>query len=298
MDADYALFASIVDAGSLSAAGRRASISPAMVSKRLVRLEQRLGVRLIHRTTRRLVLTEAGQRFHADVVAILEHVRRAEERVSGSTREPSGPLRVSMPTSFGRLHVARHLHRFLDRFPKVELEANLSDTFVDLLTERVDVALRITAQVPASMTAHRLAASRRILCAAPAYLSGHGIPETIADLARHHLLAAEGQMPWRLVRGRERVSVEQESRVRTNSSEVIREIAVSGAGIALRSLWDVSSRLREGSLVRVLPNWEGTSDVGIYVVHHAGDGLPSSVAAFVAFMRDLLDPAPWGEPLS
>ncbi len=298
MDADYALFASIVDAGSLSAAGRRVSISPAMVSKRLVRLEQRLGVRLIHRTTRRLVLTEAGQRFHADVVAILEHVRRAEERVSGSTREPSGPLRVSMPTSFGRLHVAPHLHRFLDRFPKVELEANLSDTFVDLLTERVDVALRITAQVPASMTAHRLAASRRILCAAPAYLSGHGRPETIADLARHHLLAAEGQMPWRLVRGRERVSVEQGSRVRTNSSEVIREIAVSGAGIALRSLWDVSSRLREGSLVRVLPDWEGTSDVGIYVVHHAGDGLPSSVAAFVAFMRDLLNPAPWGEPLS
>lgn len=266
-----------------------------MVSKRLVRLEQRLGARLIHRTTRRLVLTDAGQRFHADVVAILEHVRRAEERVSGSAREPGGRLRVSMPTSFGRLHVAPHLHRFLDRFPKVELEVNLSDIFVDLLAERFDVALRITAEPPASMTAHRLATSRRILCAAPAYLSAQGMPADTGDLVRHHLLATDGQMPWRLVRGRQRVSVEQESRVRTNSSEVIREMALSGAGIALRSLWDVSSRLRDGSLLRVLPDWEGTSDVGIYVVHHAGEGLASSVAAFVAFMRELLDPPPWDE---
>lgn len=293
LDPDYELFARVVDAGSLSAAGRGLSISPAMVSKRLARLEERLGVRLVHRTTRRLALTEPGARFHADLAAILADMREAEARVTGVRAAPSGPLRVSAPTSFGRLHIAPHLHRFLDVHPAVALEFNLSDGFDDLIGERIDLAIRIAPEIAPGLIAHRLATSRRVLCAAPAYLEGHGAPETIATLGEHRLLAATGQMPWRLVSGARRATVERPSAVATNSSEIVRELALSGVGIALRSLWDVGEALERGALIRVLADWEGSADVGIYAVHPRTPAVLPAVTAFVAFLRETLADAPF-----
>ena len=174
MEREYGLFAEIVEAGSLSAAARRLRISSAMVSKRLAQLEARLGTRLIHRTTRRLELTEAGTLFHADVVAILGAVRAAEARVSGHEKEIAGVLRISAPTSFGRLYVAPHLKPFLDSHPGLVVQLDLSDAFSDLVGERIDVAIRVAATVSPTLTAHRLSASPRILCAAPSYLAAHG----------------------------------------------------------------------------------------------------------------------------
>lgn len=293
MDPDYALFARVVEAGSLSAAARALLISPAMVSKRLARLEARLGVQLVHRTTRRLALTPAGERFHADVAAILRLMREAEARLTGVRDAPRGPLRVSAPTSFGRLHIAAHLHAFLAAHPEVALELDLSDANADLFAGRIDVAVRITADLPASLAAHRLAGNRRILCASPAYLDRHGMPERVADLAGHHLLAASGQMPWRLVSGQRRAQVDQPSHVRTNSSEIVRELALTGVGVALRSLWDVGDALADGRLLRVLPAWEGPSDLAIYALHPRGEAVPAAVSAFVAFLHTVLGPAPW-----
>lgn len=296
MDADYTLLARVVEAGSLSAAGRLMGLSPAMVSKRLARLEARLGVKLAHRTTRRLTLTEAGERFHADVVAILEAVRAAEERLTGGGEVPVGPLRVAAPTSFGRLHVAPHLPAYLERYCQVDLRIELSDTFSDLVADRIDVAIRIAPEIPAGLVATRLAHSRRVLCAAPAYLQNYGAPESLKDLAdarRHRLLAADGQLPWRLVRGKQAVMVEGSSHVRTNSSEVVRELCVGGVGIALRSLWDVSKLLAEGSLVRLLPDYEGSLDVAIYAVRPKAAVEAPAVAAFVAFMAERLGAARW-----
>lgn len=292
-DPDYALFAAVADAGSLSAAARTLRISPAMVSKRLQRLEARLGVTLVHRTTRRLALTEAGERFRADLGTILAALRDAEARVTGARGRPAGPLRVSAPTSFGRLHVAPHLGGFLAAHPAVELAFDLSDGFVDLLGERIDCAIRIASEVPGNVVAHRLATSRRILCAAPSYLAAQGTPATIADLAQHRLLAAAGQMPWRLVAGTRTTDVAQDSHVRTNSSEMVRELAIGGVGIALRSLWDVGDALRSGRLVRVLPEWEGSQDVGVYAVHLRSPTIPPAVDAFVAFLRAVIDDAVW-----
>jgi DNA-binding transcriptional LysR family regulator len=296
MDADYALLVRVVEAGSLSAAGRAMGLSPAMVSKRLARLEARLGVKLAHRTTRRLTLTEAGERFHADVVAILEAVRAAEERLTGGGQSPVGPLRVAAPTSFGRLHVAPHVPAFLERYPQVELRLELADTFSDLVADRIDVAIRIAPEIPPGLVATRLADSRRVLCAAPAYLQRHGAPETLKELAdprRHRLLAADGQLPWRLVRGKQALLVPGHSQVRTNSSEVVRELCVGGVGVALRSLWDVSGLLAAGSLVRVLPELEGSLDVAIYAVRPRATVEAPAVAAFVAFMADRLGAARW-----
>lgn len=295
LDPDYVLFTAIVEAGSLSAAARHLRISPAMVSKRLARLEERLATRLVHRTTRKLALTAAGAMFHQDVLAILCAVREAEERLTGTAREPGGPLRVSAPTSFGRLHIAPGLHTFLNRHPRVKLELDLSDSYVDLMSERTDLAIRITADVPAGVEAHRLARSPRYLTAAPCYLAARGAPERLSDLRDHHLLAADGQLPWRLVSRRGRQQVDGHSHVRTNSSEIVRELALSGIGIALRSLWDVSQDLSAGRLVRVLPEWEGQRELGIYAMHLQATRRSAALDAFVAFLRTSFDPPPWEE---
>ncbi len=292
-DPDYSLFVAVADSGSLSAAARTLRISPAMVSKRLQRLEGRLGVTLIHRTTRRLALTEAGGRLRDDLDGILSALTAAEARVTGARGVPAGPLRVSAPTSFGRLHVAPHLSAFLAAHPAVELTFDLGDGFVDLLGDRVDCAIRIASEVPSNVVAHRLATSRRVLCAAPSYLAAHGEPASVPALGDHRLLAAAGQMPWRLVAQGKAVQVERDSHVRTNSSEMVRELALGGVGIALRSLWDVGDALRDGRLVRVLPDWEGTADVGIYAVHLRSGAVPPAVRAFVAFLQSVIDPASW-----
>ena len=293
MDPDYLLFARAVEAGSLSAAGRLLNISPAMMSKRLSRLEARLGVRLIHRTTRRLALTEEGASLHRDLVAILDAIQQAEQRVTNRHRTASGPLRISAPTSFGRLHVAPHVARFLDLHPRVDLELNLSDAYEDLLAERIDIAIRITSDIPAHLEGHPLAANRRILCASPAYLAAHGAPGKIADLAHHRLLAADGQLPWRLVNGRARKLVDGQSHVRTNSSEIVRELALTGVGIALRSLWDVGDLIAQGSLVRLLDSWEGPADLAVHAVHPRAAGRPAAVDAFIAFLRESFSHASW-----
>lgn len=292
IDPDYVLFAAIVDAGSLSAAGRRLHLSPAMVSKRLARLEARLGVRLIQRTTRRLALTELGARFHGDVAAILASIAAAEARVTGAAAAPVGPLRVTAPTSFGRLHIVPHVPAFIERYRAVDLELLLSDAYADLTTGRIDCAIRITDSIPAGATARRLATNRRVLCASPAYVAAHGAPGSVDALARHRLLAAAGQLPWRLTRAGRVRAIEGRSQVRTNSSEVVRELALAGMGIALRSLWDVGDALADGRLVRVLGDWEGPQALGIHALQPRGTVLPAA-SAFVDLLATRFASPPW-----
>jgi DNA-binding transcriptional LysR family regulator len=289
---DYDLFVEIVDAGSLAAAGRRLRISPAMVSKRLARLETRLGAQLVHRTTRRLQVTDVGRTFYEDVSRIVEATRAAEARVAGRIGQPGGPLRVSAPTSFGRLHVVPHLKGFLDRYPKVELAIDLDDGFVDLLGERIDVAIRISPPPAKSLDACLLAENRRILCASPAYLASHGEPKTLDDLADHRLLAADHQLPWRLEGPEGPATIDGQSAVRTNSSEVARDLALAGLGIALRSTWDIGPALRDGRLVRVLCDVSGATDVAIYAVQPRGARDTPNASAFIAHFRDIFSPQP------
>lgn len=284
MDPDYDLFLAIVAAGSIAAAARGGRLSPASLSKRLAALEHRLGVRLIHRTTRRMVLTPAGVSLHRDLLAISADLRAAEARITGAPDRPRGPLRITAPTSFGRMHFAPALARFLARYPEVELDLDLSDDFVDLLTSGYDIALRITARVDAALVAHRLVANRRVLCAAPAYLARRGAPERLGDLARHDLLAAQGQMPWALDGPDGPTSHAGASAVRTNSSEVVREMALGGRGIALRSLWDVAPMLASGALVRVLPAWEGSRGGAVLLVHPPMPRVPAAVQALIDHM--------------
>ena len=288
MDPNYALFARVVAEGSLSAAARALGISPAMASKRLARLEDRLGVQLLHRTTRRIALTAAGAELHREVSEMLARIGEVEARLRKAGRGPAGRLRVTAPTSFGRLHIAPLLPAFLARYPEVELEIDLSDDYVDMLERQLHVAIRISTEPGPKFIARRIAGNRRVLCAAPAYAAARGLPQTLANLARHRLIAADGQLPWRLVGQGQTTDVTGPSYVRTNSSELIRELALGGVGVALRSLWDVGDALTDGRLVRVLPDWEGSADVGIYAVHPRGRRVPPAAQAFAEFVREQL----------
>jgi len=296
--ADLEIFARVVAAESLSAAGREMGLSPAVVSKRLKRLEDRLGTRLIQRTTRRIALTEAGQGFHERVVAILASVEEAEAYLTRRSTAARGTLKVSAPTSFGRLHIAPHLGRFLDAHAELSVNLVLSDEFVDIVGEGFDVAVRIAELTDSSLVARRLAPVRRVLCAAPAYLARRGTPESLADLAGHELLAAQHQDPWRLEGPGGPVVVRATGRLRTNSSEVVREAVVAGLGIALRSTWDVGPELSDGRLAVVLPAYR-TSRAAVHAVYPSRQFLPAKVRLFIEHLAGLYGPQPyWDEGLA
>ncbi|MGL1921927.1 MAG: LysR family transcriptional regulator [Hyphomicrobiales bacterium] len=288
---EYELYRNIVEEGSLSGAGRKLNISNAMVSKRLAELERRLGTQLILRTTHRFSLTPSGQSFYEDVKKILETVHLAEGKISGVQHIPAGRLRVSAPTSFGRLHIAPLLHGFMQAHPQIDLEFNLTDKYVDIRNEGIDLAIRIAVNLTASVDGVRLGTNYRILCASPEYLKLHGEPKDISQLNEHKLLATNDQMPWRLTGSKGEVLIAGKSLVSTNSSEIVRELAITGSGIALRSLWDISDELDTGRLVRILPQYEGSNNVGIYAAWPQAEIIPAAVKIFAAYMKEALKPS-------
>ncbi|HYI03571.1 MAG TPA: LysR family transcriptional regulator, partial [Reyranella sp.] len=195
--ADMQVFAQVAATGSMSSAARALGVSPGAVSKIIGRLEDRLGLRLFHRTTRQLVLTDAGNGFHARVEAILAAVDEAEDYVAGGVGRARGVLRVTAPTSFGRLHVAPHLGPFLEQHLDLSIDLQLSDAFVDIVQNGYDLAIRIAELGDSTLVARRLAPNHRLLVATPGYLAAAGTPRDAKELAEHALLNHTGE-PWRL----------------------------------------------------------------------------------------------------
>lgn len=295
---DMEIFARVVTAGSMSAAGREMGLSPAVVSKRLRRLEDRLGTRLLQRTTRQISLTEAGQGFYERVVAILASIEEAETYVSRRSAMARGTLRVSAPTSFGRMHIAPHLSAFLKANPDLAINLELSDEFVDIVGGGFDLAIRIAELTDSSLVARRLAPIHRVLCATPSYLHAHGTPRTIHDLSQHVCLAAANQDPWKLEGPDGPIAVRASGPIQTNSSEVIREAVINGVGIALRSTWDIGAELRAGKLQVVLPQYRASRHVGVHAVYPSRRFLPAKVRVFIDYLAQLYGPAPyWDEGL-
>lgn len=290
---DLAIFAKVVATGSMSAAGRALGLTPAVVSKRIRRLEERLGTLLFQRTTRQIALTEAGQGFHERIVQILTSIEEAEAFVSRRSGIAQGTLKISAPTTFGRLHIAPTIGTFLERNRGLKVNLLLSDEFVDVVGEGYDVAIRIGALADSSLVVKRLAPNHRFLCATPDYLDRHGTPERLSDLETHVCLAAAHQDPWRLDGPDGDVAVHANAPVSTNSSEVIRELCLSGVGIALRSTWDVGPELSAGRLRVVLPRYRGSRHVAVHAVYPSRRFLPAKVRLFIDFLAGLYGPRPY-----
>ncbi|MGD9667669.1 MAG: LysR family transcriptional regulator [Hyphomicrobiaceae bacterium] len=284
---DLDIFARVARTANMSAAGREMGLSPAVVSKRISLLEDRLGARLFQRTTRHLTLTETGEGYFKRVVDILSLIEEAEDFVSRRNTRPRGVLKVTAPTAFSRLHIAPHLPAFLSRFSDIEIEMHLTDNFVDIIRDGFDVAIRIGELRDSSLVARKLAADDRVLCATPGYLSETGNPKKLADLERHNCLLAGAQDVWRLEGPEGQVQARVRGNIRSNSGEFVREALLSGLGIALRSTWDIGAELECGRLQVVLPDYRGSSSVGIFAVYPCREFMPNKVNVFIEFLNEV-----------
>ena len=290
---DLEVFAQVVAAGSMSNAAREMALSPAVVSKRLQRLEKRLGTRLLNRTTRHISLTEAGSGFYDRVVSILASIEEAEEYVGSKSRQARGKLKISAPTSFGRMHIAPHLTQFMRANPGLEVNLDLSDEYVDIVSAGFDLAIRIGELPDSTLVARKLAPVRRILCATPRYVKEKGMPETLDSLDHHALVAPHNQGPWKLEGHEGPILYRPASTLQTNSSEVVRESVLSGMGIALRSTWDIGAELESGKLTRVLPEYSSSRGLGIYAIYPSRNFLPAKVRLFIDYFAELFGPTPY-----
>ena len=289
---DLEIFARVVSAGSLSAAGRELDLSPAVVSKRLRRLEDHLGTRLLQRTTRQIALTEAGQGYFERIVPILAGLDEAEAFVTRRSTIARGTLKITAPTSFGRLHIAPYLRNFMAENPDLNVNLMLTDTIVDIVGEGIDLAIRIGELADSSLVAKRLAPVSRVLVAAPAYFQGRSQPKTLNDLGTQICIAPHNGEPWRLEGPEGAVIYRPVGPLLTNSSEVVREAVIGGVGIALRSTWDVGPELNSGQLVRVLPDYEGNRNVAIHALYPSKQFLPAKVRLFIDYLVSLYTPTP------
>ncbi|UJW76187.1 LysR family transcriptional regulator [Rhizobium sp. SL42] len=290
---DLEVFVRVIAAGSMSTAARDLGLSPAVVSKRIKRLEDKLGTRLLQRTTRQISLTEAGQGFHQRVVTILGGLEEAEAFASGRSSEVNGTLKISAPTSFGRMHIAPHLKPFMQAHPDLAINLVLSDEFTDIVGSGFDLAIRIAELNDSSLVARKLAPVRRVLCASPDYLAAHGEPTALEDLKRHRCLPAHNHEAWRLEGPTGPVTLRPEGMLTTNSSEVIREAVIAGLGIALRSTWDIGLELKSGKLVQVLPGYESSRNVALSAVYPSRQFLPAKVRLFIDYLAELYGPNPY-----
>lgn len=292
---EMAVFAKVVAAGSLSAAARELGSSPALISRRLAALESRLGVRLVNRTTRTLNLTVEGSRYYEACTRVLADIQEADAEVAAGRVEPQGALKVALPASFGHQHVAPLVPRFAERYPKVQLALSLSDRSVNVMDEGFDVAVCIADLRDSSLAARRLAPNRRIVCASPAYLAAHGTPRTPEDLAKHNcLVVSDFTANWEYkTRDGRSTSVRVQGRYACDNWEVLRQWALAGLGIALKSTWDVYRQLEDGSLVAILPDYVFHSEVAIYAVYPHRRFLPAKTRVFIEFLAESFGPDPY-----
>jgi DNA-binding transcriptional LysR family regulator len=289
------VFAAVVDAGSFVKAADALDMSKAAVSRIVADLEARLSVRLLHRTTRRQSLTAEGEVFHVRSKELLAAVDEAESEVTERSGRAVGILKVSAPVTFGVMHLAPLWAGFMAQNPDVELEVNLSDRMVDVVEEAIDLAVRIARLRNSTLVSRQLSTTRLVLCASKQYLRKHGTPRTLEDLGRHDVLAysllAMGDT-WEFTGPEGLVSVRVKSRLRTNSGDTCRAVALGHQGIILQPTFMVHEDLQSGKLVEVMPQYQSV-ELGIYAVYPTRKHLSPKVRALIDYLSLSLARQAW-----
>lgn len=297
---DIALFLKVLDLGSISAAARNLELSVAVASKRLQRLEQELGVRLLHRTTRQVCATTEGTALAAQGRALVEDLEALTSGLRRGGTEVTGTLRVSTSPTFGRLYISPRLPEFLASHPEVKLSIHFSDEMIDLAAGGFDMAIRIGKLDDSRLIARRLATNQRVLCASPEYLKKHGSPATPDDLERHQCLIQIGAQgvpyAWRLKDSMDReVAVRVNSRLESNLGDSLRDATLAGLGIGMHSTWHICEDLHAGRLRVVLPDYP-VANTAIYAVMPQRRLVPQRVRAFTEFLTNCFgEQGPWHE---
>ncbi|MCF8174992.1 MAG: LysR family transcriptional regulator [Burkholderiaceae bacterium] len=286
-------FVGVASRGNMSATARAEGVTPAIIGRRLDALEERLGVKLLLRTTRRISLTFEGAAFLEDCQRILRELADAEGAVSLGSIRPGGHLNISAPAGFGRRHVAPLLMRFIDDNPEVTARLDLSDRLVDLVDENVDCAIRIGELADSNLISIRLGEMQRVIVASPAYIDAFGVPPAPTFLAEHNCLALRQQRGWTLRVDGEVQVMKVSGSLECNDGAVLHDWVLAGKGLAWRSLWEVGADIAAGRLVSVLDD-HAAPPVGIHAVVPQRRHLPLRVRLFIDLLKTIWrNPAYW-----
>jgi len=294
--AQMSAFALAVEKGSFSAAAKELGLTPSALSKLVTRLEDRLGTRLLQRTTRRLHLTSEGEAFYNRVRPILLAMDEAEEEVAESSSTPRGLLRLYSGSAFGIHQLVPAVPRFLGRFPEIELDITINDQPPTLVEENIDLAIQIGALDESSSVARRICNLERVICAAPAYLERFGMPVSPDDLQKHNCLWITGlpalrRWPFNTDDGVRVVPIS--GNVAANNAEMVLQLAVAGVGVARLVDVMVGEAMRRGDLVPILTSWHHVEPVPLYATYPSNRNLSPKVRAMVDFLVENFGPRPW-----
>ncbi|MCG8508300.1 MAG: LysR family transcriptional regulator [Rhodospirillales bacterium] len=289
------LFVRIAETGSFSNAARELGISKSSASKKMTALEERLGARLINRTTRRLSLTEVGMAFNERAQRILAELEEAEQAVTHLVAEPRGTLRVSAPVTFGTGPLATALADFMTEYPELAVSLDLSDRRVDLVGEGYDVAIRVAELADSSLIARKIARVRRVVCASPDYWKRYGVPDAPRDLKHHNCLVytfLETPSEWQFQKDGKGQTVRVRGTFHANNGAAIRAAATAGLGVCQSPTFIVGDDLRDGRLVTALDDFEDKS-LAVYAVYPHRHHLSAKVRVFVDFLAEHFGPRPY-----
>ncbi|NET36817.1 MAG: LysR family transcriptional regulator [Cyanothece sp. SIO1E1] len=283
------LFLRIVALGGVSAAAHDLSLAPASASARLIKLEETIGARLFNRTTRAVSLTTDGEVFLPYAQQIIETLETGLSAVKGQGTEAEGLLRITMPGSFGRMHIIPALAEFHARHPLVSLDLRLSDEVLDVVEGAYDLIIRNAPLVDSSLIVRKLASDRRILVASPTYLELHGAPSTPDDLADHQCVSLAEANKWKFENG-QTVSVPRSFVV--NDGEALRKMLEQGMGIGIKSVWNASESLKSGLLVEIMSEFPLVTDVSIWLLYPGRRIIAPKVHAMIDFLLERFQPVP------
>jgi len=294
------LFARVVETGSFSEAGRKLNLAPSSISRQVAALEEKLNVRLLHRTTRTLSLTEAGQLYYQRATQILADIEDAHLALTQLESAPRGTLKLNVPIAFGRQRVLPIVFEFMKTYPEVKVDMSFTDHFVDLVQEGEDLAIRVGQLESSSLIARKLALSRRVVCASAAYLRRNGTPARPEELKAHNCLtrkpiAGTGR-EWKFTDAKGEQIVSVTGSFQANHVEALHAAALEGVGIACLSTWAVGPDIKRGALRALLRDWEvqpTATEAPIYAVYPHNRHLSPKVRAFVDFLVEQLGPRPF-----
>lgn len=286
---DMRIFCQVMESGSFTAASEKLGLSKQFVSRRLMQLEERLGVRLLNRSTRRLDVTPLGKSYYESSLRLLSEVEQVEQGIAGQNNEPRGTIRVSAPLSFAIAHLGCLVPLFLQRYKDVSIEVDLSDRPVDLISEGYDLVLRIGTLEDSSLVARRIASIERVYCASPVYLAERGHPTSPEDLHDHDCLpyGHSRQVQWRFDGPGKPTQINVTGRMRVNNGDLLRDAAIAGLGITYLPTFIVGAALRSGSLVRVLDDLRPAS-LTLSAVYPQHRQTSRPVQAFIEFLKERL----------
>ncbi len=285
------LFTRVASLGKISQAGKELGLSPAVSSAHINKLEENLGIRLLHRTTRKVSLTEEGSVFLPHALEILDNIEIAKASIGVGNISPQGKLRITAPASFGRMHILPALGAFLSIYPDLAVDMHLSDSIVNLVEGGYDIAIRNAQMNDSTLMARKLAPDDRILCASPEYLLQNGTPKHPEELQKHRCVSLMGLETWNFQTPTGDIAIKTNNRLKTDNGEAARDASVQGIGITLTATWCSHEHLKSGKLVRILEEYPVISNAAIWAVYPSSRLLAPKVRVFVDYLVEYFSKA-------